>query len=279
MKSASCFAMALFAIGFLVATSPCFADVIQLENGDTLRGKIVSLDDKEVQLQSDVLGKLSIPRSKVTAIVFSDLKPSEAKPMGEGEAAEAKGDEKQETPAEIIKRLAPKDFGPKQLADLEPAGSVPKTEDEVIDQLRREGVDQRLMDELHLRLPGFGAPQVQGYFNDKVNGLISGSITIQDIRKDAIGARDQLLELKEDLGPDAAALDGYLGILENFINKTAPPGGDVKDDASLPMIGDIGSPKRPRTLPPMATPKNQTAPPMATPKAKPAESSPSPSMP
>ena len=61
------------------------------------------------------------------------------------------------------------------------------------------------------------------YFNDKVTGLASGRLNLQDIRKDAVKARDGLKDLQKDLGPDGRALEGYLSILNAFIDQTTPP--------------------------------------------------------
>jgi hypothetical protein len=115
------------------------------------------------------------------------------------------------------------------------------------------------MNELRLRLPGFASPEVKSYFDDRVGGLISGAVSLEDIRQDAIGARDQLIDLKKDLGPDAAALDGYLGILEGFIRATAPAGEEASEEpASGEEQRQSGVPERvlrPRTkAPPMVDP-------------------------
>jgi hypothetical protein len=52
---------------------------------------------------------------------------------------------------------------------------------------------------------------------------MTGKLNIQDVRKDAITARDGLLDLQKDLGPEGAALNGYLSILNKFIRETEPP--------------------------------------------------------
>ena len=53
---------------------------------------------------------------------------------------------------------------------------------------------------------------------------MSGKLTVDDIRKEAKSAADQLKELKRDLGEDGGwALDGYLTILDNFLRETSPP--------------------------------------------------------
>lgn len=274
----------LLPVGLLLALAgamPVFAaptDTLELDNGDRLHGQVVAVDADKVQFRSEIHGELSLERRRVIGIVFGDARrsggagersgatptpaipivepPSPETPMA-AEAGEADGQkEKQETPAEIIRRLAAPDFGPQAVAELDqafgrrPAGPNPpaeQTPEDVVRQLRAEGLDPALMNELQLRLPGFASPEVQGYFHDRVGGLISGKISLQDIRDDAIDARDQLLDLKKDLGPDAAALDGYLGILEGFIRVTAP-GDDSEQD--LPLK-ELLPPSGGRRAPPM----------------------------
>lgn len=228
-------------LGFLIV-SPLNADVIQLDNGDTLNCKILSVTAKEVTIESDALGKVTLPREKVTAIVLGDSLPKD-KPKKPAGAKAADGKEG-ETPLEIIERLAPKDFGPKAVADLEKNAVPAANPDDVIDQLRREGVDPALREALQLRLPGFTAPEVQTYFNDTVDGLITGRLNLKDIRKDAMNAHTQLKELRDDLGPDAAALDGYLGILEGFLKNTESVG-DIQDKPAKPMAKPNAKPMQP----------------------------------
>ena len=55
-----------------------------------------------------------------------------------------------------------------------------------------------------------------------VGGLMSGSLSMGDLRREAKTAADQIRELKHELGPEAGdALDGYLAELNNFLNETA----------------------------------------------------------
>jgi hypothetical protein len=46
------------------------ADTLQLANGDILRGKVVSLDDKQLVFHSDSFGEIKIERSKVGLIAL-----------------------------------------------------------------------------------------------------------------------------------------------------------------------------------------------------------------
>jgi hypothetical protein len=178
------------------------ADTIQLVNGDTLSGKVVSLNEKEVKLQSELLGDLSIQRAKVASIYFGDARPKAAAAVNPA------------LPAIGAPQAAPAKNG--------------TSPDDLIKQLQGSGLNTNTLSELEDRLPLLAVPAVKSYFNKTVGGLMDGSLGIQDVRKQAIDVRDEILELKKDLGPDAAALDGYLGVLEHFIRQTEPAAADPK---------------------------------------------------
>jgi hypothetical protein len=63
------------------------ADTIQLVNGDRLKGKVASLNDKELVLKSESFGELKIPRDKIDLISLGDkglpdfTKPATVKPQ------------------------------------------------------------------------------------------------------------------------------------------------------------------------------------------------------
>jgi hypothetical protein len=97
------------------------------------------------------------------------------------------------------------------------------------------------LDELKKNLPLFAAPEVQDYFRKQVGGLLDGSITVNDVRQEAIRARDETKAAVKELGPDAEkALAPYLGILERFIRETDPKG----QPGASPIVPD------PATTPP-----------------------------
>lgn len=166
------------------------ADQVRMSNGDVLNGSVRSLDGKVLVLVSETLGELKLPRGSVAQIVLGDV-PATA-PL------------------------------PNRNDRTVPKGTAANVSDPV-SQLRREGLNANTLEELTAKFPLLASPEVQKYFGQKVGGLISGSLNVQDIRKDAIQAVEQANELKRGLGPEAAqALDAYLGILEAFIDESAP---------------------------------------------------------
>jgi hypothetical protein len=166
----------------LVGTLSGPADQVQLQNGDRYNGKVLSLDDKSLTLQNDVLGKVTLPRAKIAVVL---LGPQAAWPVTNPAASTA---------------------GVKQTNSL--AADL-ASHSNLIQQVQRQflsGAD----------------PQAQQKFNSLVSGLLDGSITVEDVQREARTAADQVRALKKELGPDASfALDGYLAILDQFL-KEAP---------------------------------------------------------
>jgi hypothetical protein len=173
-----------------------------MSNGDVLNGEVISLDGKQLVLKSELLGELKLAREKVSAIHLGD------KPLLARNAAAA------------VQQAAGKPA-------LDPAvqnvlNSVPSTDD-VLKQLQGGGgINPQMIGELQAKFPLLNTPEAGEYFNDTLGGLMTGKLNIQDVRKDAITARDGLLDLQKELGPEGAALNGYMSILNKFIRETEP---------------------------------------------------------
>ena len=227
----------------VVAVSPfSLADRLQLSNGDEIQGRLVEIADGVIKFEHEVLGEFTVPRDKVHAI--------ELGPKRGGNRIMADGTEAgPETPEEVIDRLVNPEMDADAVKRLEKGARQFGTPQDAVDQLRREGVDAKMMSQLHSLLPGFGSPEVQDAFRDRVEGLMTGSLTIDDIRNEAIDVRGQLKELMDDLGPSGAALGGYYGILDGFIKKTdtakplTPP---IIKPRAIPPAGAIDKPNKPK---------------------------------
>jgi hypothetical protein len=162
---------------------PVAADSVQLANGDVLNGRVLGLDDKQLRLESDTLGQVNIPRVKVVSITLGDQKPA-----------------------------APK-------AGAAPAGSP----EALLKQLQATGVNPKDIGDIQKMFPLLATPEASAYFNDTVKGLLGGTLSVGDVRKEAIRARDELKKATKGLGPDIdAALAPYLTILEKFIGESQP---------------------------------------------------------
>jgi hypothetical protein len=175
--------------GLAILVMPAMADSVQLANGDVLNGRVLSLDDKQLRLESEVLGQVTIPRGKIRAITLGDHRPAAAasSPAGKLPGAEA-------SPEAALKRL------------------------------KTTGVNPKDLKELQQMLPLLATPEASKYFNDTVKGLMSGTRSIGDLRKEAMRARDELKKATRGLGPDVeAAIAPYMQILDSFIRETQPP--------------------------------------------------------
>ncbi len=190
--SLCCATLALF-----LAAGRLHADQVEMQNGDRYLGNVLSLDTNTLVLRSDVLGTVRLARSKVAHVTF-------------GSNATAN-----------IARMTPATNGP-------PGASFGALSNGVTDlsaPLRQLGANTNFIQQVQAQLLGDAGPEANKKFNEMVAGMMSGKLTVNDIRVEAKSAADQLKELKRDLGDDAGgALDGYLAILENFLRETAPPG-------------------------------------------------------
>ncbi len=223
------------------------ADTIQLINGDTLNGKVLSLSDKDLKLSSEVLGEISLQRDKVVAITFGDRKPvsvdtarpssappEHQNPLSGPEYQGATGGLSREelkafgVGTEQLNKALPKLGIDPGLGTRKKRGETPE---DIVQKLRTEGIDSRMMKDLEKQIPLLGVPGVKGYFNERLQGLMSGKMDLSDLRKDAIKARNGLRDLQKDLGPNGAALNGYLQILDGFIDETEP---DPAEDSNTP---------------------------------------------
>jgi hypothetical protein len=97
----------------------------------------------------------------------------------------------------------------------------------IVRQLRAQGLSAENIAELQKAMPMLKEPGAKRYFDDTVKGLIEGDLNVQDIRKQAINARDEYRKAVKGLGPDAEkALDqafgGYMQILDRFIRESDP---------------------------------------------------------
>ncbi len=152
------------------------ADTIELTNGDVLNGQVISLDGQQLVLKSELLGELKLARDKVSAIHLGD-KPI----LTRNAAAAAQAPAKPALDPEVQKVL----------------NAVPSSDD-VLKQLQvGGGINPQMIGELQTKFPLLNTPEAGQYFNDTLGGLMTGKLNIQDVRKDAITARDGLLGFAE----------------------------------------------------------------------------------
>jgi hypothetical protein len=183
------------------------ADQVEMQNGDRYLGTVLSLDTNTLVLRSTVLGTVKLPRGQVALIT-----------LGSGGATNFS------SAVSAAKRP-------------EAATSITNGVTDLSAPLRQLGANTNFIEQVRGQFLAEAGPEANNKFNTMVGGLLSGRLTVNDIRAEAKTATDQLKELKRDLGEDGGwALDGYLAILENFLRETAPaPGVSVTNvSQSLP---------------------------------------------
>lgn len=184
---------------FLWAAGRLDADQLEMQNGDRFSGKVSSVSADAVVLESDVLGKITVPRQKVARLAFGTnavaaaLITSPTSPVS--------------VPTNLPTAAAFADLL-KTKAEMPAAQRQPGTDTNVIQKIR----DQMLA----------GSPEAAGKYNEMVGDLLSGKMNLDDLRREAQSSADQLRELKRSLGPDAGdSLDGYLQVLDQFLKESA----------------------------------------------------------
>lgn len=171
---------------------PLHADQVQMQNGDQLFGRVVSMSGDTLTLQSEVLGTLKLPRAKVASVSFGTnaLPPLATQVLTNRPALPG----------------AVRTNGTTELADT-------------LKQLRGH---TNLVSQVQAQFLAGAGPEANAKFNELLNGLTTGQLNIGDLRSQAQNAAAQLRSAKKDLGGDAGwVLDSYLTILDNFINETA----------------------------------------------------------
>lgn len=185
------------------------ADQLQMQNGDRYVGKVLSVTPDSVVLQSDVLGKVTLPRNKVSLLTFDNGTNTNAAAAAPAVAA------------------AP---------DNSPSAAT--TNADLAAALRNLGGNTNFIQQVRQQMLT-GSPQAGAKYDELVSGLMTGQLNLADIRKEAKSSIDQINELKRDLGPEAGdALDSYLSILQNFVDETAP----AQKPAKPPVVPPANAP-------------------------------------
>jgi hypothetical protein len=181
----------------LIVVPALRADVLEMQNGDRYSGKVISVTPDTVVLTNEMLGKITVLRGKVanlsigTNAVVPKVAAALAPPVSTNLPAIA-------APAAVV-----------------------NTNLNLSAAFRQLGADTNFVGQIRQQMLA-GNPQAVSKYNELVNGLLSGQLSVGDIRQQAQSAAAQIREMKRELGPDAGdALDGYLQILDSFIKETA----------------------------------------------------------
>ncbi len=180
------------------------ADQVQMVNGDRYVGKVLNVSTNFLVLQNAVLGIITVPREKVAAVTFGPVNP----PAGAATT--------NTSPPAVAQTNAPS-------ADTAALAS----------QLNSSpGLIQKIESQF---LAGAG-PEAKQKFDELLGGVMSGKVTMDDLRAQAKSAADQLRAARNELGDDAGfAVDGYLAILDHFLKNSAS--GSTPSKAAKPAAG------------------------------------------
>ena len=192
-----CFIALLAGLALVVATSQSSADQIEMQNGDRYIGQVLAFTNDTVVLQSELLGAVRLPKSKVASIN-----------LGPGAATN-------------FARL------PAPRSPLN-ASAVPGTKagTNSSETLQTSAADAKTIQQIQKQFLSDAGPEANKKFTELAGGFLSGKLDLADIRAEAASAVNQLRALKKDQGEDTTgSLDGYLSILDKFLSETAPPSG------------------------------------------------------
>ena len=174
------------------------ADQITMQNGDILSGKVLTMNTNLLVLQNDNLGIVTLPRAKVSNITFGTVMGKAAMPVVSVTNAMA-------APQPDVAQT-------NSMSDLQAMFRGIRGQSNMVQQVEAQV------------LGSSASPEAVNKFNELLDGLSTGKIDMSELRAQAQSAASQLQEYKKQMGPDAGEeVDGYLAILNNFLQETAQP--------------------------------------------------------
>lgn len=174
------------------------ADQVELQNGDRYNGKVLSVTADTVVLESEILGKVNVPRKNVANLVFG---ANPAAPKAATNLARISG----------LTNL------PVPVAPPKPAN----TNTDLSAAFRNLGANTNFVRDIREQMLR-DSPAAASKYDEMINGLMSGKLNLNDLRREAKSSADQLRALKRELGPEADdSLDTYLEVLDGFLKESA----------------------------------------------------------
>src|SRR5947207_6268395 len=156
-------------LGLLVLTTAYLrADQVEMQNGDRYLGSVLSLDTNTLVLRSAVLGTVNLPRGKVALITLG--------PGGVTNFTRAASATKRQPTASSI--------------------AITNGINDLSAPLRQLDANTNFIEQVRAEFLADAGPEANNKFNAIVGGLLSGRLTVNDIRAEAKCAAAQLEELK-----------------------------------------------------------------------------------
>jgi hypothetical protein len=170
------------------------ADQLDMQNGDRYFGKVLSMSADTLVLESDVLGKVNVPRKKVASISLGVNSVS--------------------TKATALPHTLPSSA---QTA----APTAQQTNLDLSASLRNLGANTNFIAQIRDQMLSTATPEAKQKYDQTVTGLMSGNLNMNDLRRQAKSSANQLRAMKKELGPEAGdSLDMYLEILDSFLKES-----------------------------------------------------------
>jgi len=171
------------------------SDQVDMQNGDRFTGHVISVSADSVVLQNDNLGKITLPRAKVSALSVGNA-PIVA-------------------PSAIVATNA--------IAQNPKSIVLSATNADIAGALRHLGANTNFIEQIRGQFLADAGPEANQKFNEMLGGVMSGNIDMAGLRAQAKSTADQLRAYQKELGPDAGeAFNSYLAILDSFLRNSAP---------------------------------------------------------
>lgn len=178
---------------------PIDADQIEMTNGDRYVGRVVTLGPDTLVVQSEVLGTLKLPRTRISSITLSTLPK-----IGATNTLNARP---------ILSRS--------NLVARAAISGTTNTSQDLSTAIRQLAGSSNSIQQVQQQLLAGAGPEAQTKFNDLVGGLLSGRVNMDDLRAQAKSTLAQAKAMRKDLGEEGGGmLDSYLSILESFLKET-----------------------------------------------------------
>jgi hypothetical protein len=187
------------------------ADQLEMINGDHYTGKVLSLNTNTIVWQSEMFGRVTLPREKVATIKLGSGAATNLPPITSAAKAQLPSG------SAALTNAAPNTSG-------------------ALRQLRGQ---TNLIQQVESQFLKNADPAAKDKFNQLMGGLITGKLSVDDIRAEAKSAADQLRALKKESGDETGLYESYLSILDKFVRETAPAAGAGSTNAAKSKLPDM----------------------------------------